>query len=328
MSKPITNDLIKKRMAATHQASELQVGDEVYEKLFEAVPASAPMICELPMDKLRPFFTADIGFRPYPKEKLMAFSKQLAEEGLLERIIVRRIMGSDSYEILAGHNRTEAWRMAGHNTISAEIVNADDARAVMIATATNLLRRQNLTIIERGKAYKAMLNAKNRNGQRNVAEETFGDNRQRYNARQIVAEFFGVTEYEIRKAIKLAELIPQLADILENNPRRLPLGCAEMIADYDADSQQAFVEMCTIEGYSLNKATIQRIVRNCPPPSAQRQNIYAAWREARAEAEKRRMAPPKTITFDRKRFAPYLEQFKSDQELEDLFLAFLRERMG
>ena len=327
MSKPITNDLIKKRMAATHQASELQVGDEVYEKLFEAVPASAPMICELPMDKLCPFFTADIGFRPYPKEKLVAFSKQIAEEGLLERIIVRRIIGSDSYEILAGHNRTEAWRMAGRTTISAEIVNADDARAIMIATATNLLRRQDLTIIERGKAYKAMLDAKKRQGARTDVE-TSGENRQKFLTREIVAEFFGVTEYEIRKAIKLAELIQPLADILENNPRKLPLGCAEMIADYDADSQQAFVEMCTIEGYSLNKATIQRIVRNCPPPSAQRQNIYAAWREARAEAEKRRMAPPKTITFDRKRFAPYLEQFKSDQELEDLFLAFLRERMG
>lgn len=51
---------------------------------------------------------------------------QLAEEGLLERIIVRRITGSDFYEIFAGHNRTETWRMAGHNTISAEIVDADD----------------------------------------------------------------------------------------------------------------------------------------------------------------------------------------------------------
>lgn len=217
--------------------------------------------------------------------------------------------------------------MAGHNTIPAEIVDADDARAIIIATATNLLRRQDLTIFERGKAYKAMLDAKKRQGAR-TDMETSGENRQKFLTREIVAEFFGVTEYEIRKAIKLAELIQPLADILENNPRKLPLGCAEMIADYDADSQQAFIEMCTIEGYSLNKATIQRIVRNCPPPSAQRQDIYAAWREARAEAEKRRMAPPKTITFDRKRFAPYLEQFKSDQELEDLFLAFLQERMG
>lgn len=78
---------------------------------------------------------------------------------------------------------------------------------------------------------KAMLDAKNRNGQRNAAPETFGENRQRYNAREIVADFFGVTEYEIRKAVKLAGLIPPLADVLENNPRNLPLSCADMIAD-------------------------------------------------------------------------------------------------
>lgn len=99
--------------------------------------------------------------------------------------------------------------------------------------------------------------------------ETFGENRQRYNARKIVADFFGVTEYEIRKAIKLAALIPPLADILENSPRKLPIACAELIADYGADSQRAFVEMCTIEGYTLNKAAMQKIVHICPPPSAE-----------------------------------------------------------
>ena len=43
---------------------------------------------------------------------------------------------------------------------------ANDTRAVIIATATNLLRRQELTIIEQGKAYKAMLEAKRRQGER------------------------------------------------------------------------------------------------------------------------------------------------------------------
>lgn len=243
------NDLLKKRMSAAQQATELEVGNEAYARLFPAAPIMGKAAAEpreLPIDSLRPFFTADIGFHPYPERKLKAFSQQLAEQGIYERILVRPIPGSAAYEILAGHNRTEAWKMAGHSTIPAEIVEANDAQVISIATATNLLRRQDLTIIERGKAYQAMLEAKNRNGQRNAAAETFGDNRQRYNAREIVADFFGVTEYEIRKAIKLAGLIPPLAEILENEPRRLPIACAEGIADYDAASQRAFVEMCSI----------------------------------------------------------------------------------
>lgn len=328
MPKRDMNDLLKKRMNATQQASEITVGDEAYETLFKGVPVPAvSRFCELQIDRLRPFFTADIGFHPYPPEKLKAFSQQLAEQGIYERVIVRPIPGSNDYEILAGHNRTKAWQLTGHDVIPAEVVSADDARAVSIAVATNLLRRQDLTIIERGKAYKAVLDAEKRQGARTDIG-TSGDSRQKFLTREIVADFFGVTEYEIRKAIKLAGLIEPLAEILESTPRKLPIACAELIADYDAATQQAFVEMCSIEGYTLNKATVQKIVHACPPLSAEKQKIYAVWRKARAEETQRRDAPPKKISFDRRKFAPYLEKLGSDKELEEMFLAFLRQQVG
>ena len=346
MAKTAMNDLLKKRMTASQQASELQTSDEAYERLFrEAPPPGSVQICSLPLDKLVPFFTADIGFRPYTTDQLEAFAEQLKEEGLLVRIIVRPTTPEGRYEILAGHNRTSAAKLAGWEVIPAEIVDADDARAIVIATSTNLIQRQNLSIIERGKAYKALLDAKNRNGQRNAFEkESFGDNRQRssggeedtsfgesrqrYNARKLVAEFFGVTEYEIRKAVKLTLLIPQLQEILETAPKRLNLACADLMADYDMESQEVFVEMCSIEGYQINKATMQHIVRQCPPPKADRQPLYAAWREARDKAIERMTAPPKKISFNRKRFAPYLDGLGSDKEIEALFLEFLQERAG
>ena len=305
-------------MSAAQQASELEVGNEAYETMFQAkADAAVPRFCELPINSLCPFRTADIGFHPYPPEKLRAFSQQLAEQGIYERIIVRPVPNSEQYEILAGHNRTRAWRLTGHQTIPAEVVEADDARAISIAVATNLLRRQDLTIIERGKAYKAMLDAQKCQGTRTDIR-TSGENRQKFLTREIVADFFGVTEYEIRKAIKLAALIPPLADILENSPRKLPIACAELIADYDADSQRAFVEMCTSEGYTLNKATMKKIVHICPPPSAECKSLYEAWRQARADEELRRAAPPKKITFDRRKFAPYLDKVGNDKEIESL----------
>ncbi len=343
MAKQPMDDLLKRRMSATQRASELQATDEAYAKLFrEAPPAANVSICDLPLDKLSSFFTADIGFKPYTPYQLRAFADQLQEEGLMVRIIVRPIPETDCYEILAGHNRTAAARLAGWATIPAEVVEADDARAIVIATSTNLIQRQNLSIIERGKAYKALLDAKNRHGQWYAdGNETFGENRQkfdgnehlksdgslRYNARKLVAEFFNVTEYEIRKAIKLTYLIPELADIMERTPKQLNLACADMMADYDPESQQAFIEMCSIEGCPINKAAMKHIASKCPPPSANRQDMYAAWREAQAQAEKRLAAPPKKISFNRKQFAPYLDGH-SDKEIEALFLEFLRERVG
>lgn len=342
MPKPNMNDILKRRMTTTQQASELQTSDEAYQQIFrEKVPVSPLKLCDLPLDKLLAFFTADIGFRPYSKEKLAALAEQLQEDGLFVRIIVRPISGG-LYEILSGHNRIAAAKLAGWLTIPAEVVEADDARAIVIATSTNLIQRQGLSIIERGKAYKALLEAKNRKGQRfdlmvkatsgenrpMLEDGTSGDSHPRYSARALVAEFFGVTEYEIRKAIKLTRLIPELSDILENSPKQLNLACADLIADYDAESQKPFIEICSIVGYQINKAAMQHITRKCPPPTAGRQAIFAAWREARDAAEKRLMAPPRKISFDRKQFAPYLDKFGSDQEIEKLFLEFLRERAG
>ena len=329
MPKANMNDMLKRRMAATQQASELQTSDEAYQQIFrEKAPVGAAQLCDLPLDKLVAFFTADIGFRPYSKEKLAALAEQLQEDGLFVRIIVRP-MAAEIYEILSGHNRVAAAKLAGWSTIPAEVVEADDTRAIVIATSTNLIQRQGLSIIERGKAYKALLDAKSRQGYRSDMENgTSGDSRQKYSARALVAEFFGVTEYEIRKAVKLTQLVPELADILENTPKQLNLACADLIADYDTESQKAFIEICSIEGYQINKAAIQHITRKCPPPTAGRQAVFAAWHEARAAAEKRLTAPPRKISFDRKQFAPYLEKFSSDREIEKLFLEFLRQRAG
>ena len=327
MAKTKMDDMLKRRMAAAQQASELQTSDNAYQQIFQQkIPANTTELCELPLDKLIPFYTANIGFRPYPPAKLEALSEQLQEDGLFVRIIARKTCTGD-YEILSGHNRVAAAKLAGWSEIPAEVVEADDTRAIVIATSTNLIQRQGLSIIERGLAYKALLEAKNRNGQRNAALETFGDNRQRYNARKLVAEFFGVTEYEIRKAIKLTCLIPELADILERNPKQLNLACADLMADYDAESQKAFIEMCSIEGCPINKAVMQHIIRKCPPPVATQQEMYNAWHEAQRTAEKRKMAPPKNISFNRKKFAPYVDKLGSDQELEKLFLEFLQEKM-
>ena len=81
-------------------------------------------------------------------------------------------------------------------------------------------------------------------------------------------------------------------------------------------------------GKIVNKTIMRYIAKKCPPPTADRQQIFAAWREAVAIEEQRKYAPPKNITFSRKVFAPYLEKLGSDTELERMFLAFLQERVG
>ena len=63
MAKKSMDDLLKRRMSAAQQASELEVGNEAYETMFQAkADAAVPRFCELPINSLCPFRTADIGF--------------------------------------------------------------------------------------------------------------------------------------------------------------------------------------------------------------------------------------------------------------------------
>ena len=86
------NEMLRKRMSATQQASEQQTGDAAYEQIFQMpVPQTETQFRDVPICKLHPFYTADIGFHPYPRDKLEVFAEELKENGLYERILVRPI---------------------------------------------------------------------------------------------------------------------------------------------------------------------------------------------------------------------------------------------
>ena len=111
------------------------------------------------------------------------------------------------------------------------------------------------------------------------------------------------------------------------NPRNAAAGSLRGVVGPVSELIQVEKEYATALEIALG-AAMQHIVRKCPPPTADCQAVFTAYREARDAAEKRLMAPPRKISFDRKRFAPYLDKFSSDREIEKLFLEFLRERAG
>ena len=216
------NAILKRRMAAAQQASELQASDEAYQQIFQRAPPSAPSeICDLPLDKLDNFFTADIGFKPYSPAKLEAFAQQLQEEGLLVRIIVRRIPHSDRYEILAGHNRTAAARLAGWTKLQRRSwwrIMPEPFPSPLLQPATEA----GSVYYREGQGIPDVAGGENRQGCRSdLADGTSGENRQKYSARAIVAEFFGVTEYEIRRP-SINSTYPGLQSILEDTLKAQP----------------------------------------------------------------------------------------------------------
>lgn len=94
---------------------------------------------ELEISSLVPF--QDHPFRLYTGEKLKRMIESIKENGVIESIIVRK-KEDGTLEILAGHNRVNASKLAGLLKIPADIKeNISDAESKIIVTETNIRRR-------------------------------------------------------------------------------------------------------------------------------------------------------------------------------------------
>lgn len=303
--------------STTAQSAE----DQAYEVLFggKLIPSQGRRKATLPIDQLHPFYTANIGFKPYSEENLRALADDIGANGLIEAIKVRPI--ADGYEILSGHNRVAACKLLGWTEILADIEPADDDRAIVIATVTNLQRRQGLLPSERGWAYRALLEAHKRQGKRtDLLTITSVEIQQKSTTRETVAGFFGVRPHDIQRDIRITYLIRPMLDAVDE--RRLNLMCGVAISYYDEETQKLFWERLKTEDWQLTVAVMQRIKKACPPPHVSAAVLGKAWNLI--DAERLQHSKPKTISFNRKKFAPYLSKVSSDQELEALFLEFLK----
>lgn len=325
MSKPTIASTLRRRAEAVTPAVSSDIPqsaeDQAYEVLFggKLMPAGGKRTAKLPIERLRPFQTANIGFKPYSEENLNALADDIAANGLIEAIKVRPI--ADGYEILSGHNRVAACKLLGWTEMPADIEPVDDDRAIVIATVTNLQRRQGLLPSERGWAYRALLEAHKRQGKRSdLVYHTCGQNDHMLKTRDTVAAFFGVDVNQLRRMVRITYLIRPLLDAVDE--RRLNLMCGVAISYYDEETQKLFLERLKTEDWQLTVAVMQRIKKACPPPHVSAAVLGKAWNLI--DAERLQRSTPKTISFNRKKFAPYLSKVSSDQELEALFLEFLK----
>ena len=321
MSRRDLSAVLRKRAEQSSALANLQTPeqaiDQAYDMLFGDVRA-APIPKRkqtVALEQLFPFRTANIGFRPYSEENLRALADDIAANGLLERIKVRPIQ--EGYEILSGHNRVNACRLLGWREIEADVEQVDDDRAIVIATVTNLQRRQGLLPSERGWAYRALLEAHRHQGKRN--DLICAQNEHRSKTRDKVAAFFGVDRNKVQREIRLTYLIAPLLEAVD--ARKLNLMCGVALSYYDEQGQRLVWERLRT-GEKLTGAVMQQVKQLSPPPALAPDILDAAWSDAAVPHQ------AKKLVFEGERFAPYLVRVKDEQELEDLFLEFLQNRFA
>ena len=296
--------------------------DDEFKSLF--MPKKSFTIKELPVSKLKDFFTAKIGFRTYTDEELQELADSIEEEGLIDIVVVRPIPETDEYEILSGMHRTKAHRLKGWPRVLCRIVDVSDDRAVMIATEANLKRRQNLLPSERGFAYRAQLTVLKHQGKRIdlLTDETSVQIEQRLTSREQVAKLNGVDANEVFRLIRLTYLIPELLDMVDK--KKLILSAGVKLSYYNEEIQNNIYAECFDEERVIHKITktlAEKIYSDCPPAVGNYSKI-----------RKIIMASPQStvgsISLNKKAFRPYIVKIKSQKELEKLFLEFLEAHYG
>ena len=118
----------------------------------EAVTADEDRILKLKISLIDP--KRDQPRKYFDKEALEELSASIAENGLLQPILVREY-GEGRYQIIAGERRFRASKLAGLTEIPAIVLEKDDRKAAQIALIENI-QREDLNPLEEALAYKSL----------------------------------------------------------------------------------------------------------------------------------------------------------------------------
>ena len=198
-------------------------------KIFDAVDmmtADAPQaetgngLQNLPVDKIEPFH--DHPFHLYEGERLDDMVESIREHGVLNPVIVRK--KGRGYEMLSGHNRQNAAKMAGLSEIPAIVKEGlSDEEAYVYVIETNVIQRSFTDLAPSEKAavlsarYEKVISQGRRNDILHEIEEigTCGHDVHKSRSRDGIGEEYGMTGRNIARYMRVDKLIRSFKDRLD-----------------------------------------------------------------------------------------------------------------
>ena len=146
-------------------------------------------------------------FKVLKNEELSKLEESIKDNGVLEPIIVRK--KDDRYEIVSGHRRKLASTLVGLKSIPCIVRNMNDDEATIYMVDSNM-HRETILPSEKARAYKMKLDALNHQGR---TSDQVGP---KLRSNEIVAKDVDESISQIKRYIRLNELIPELLDMVDN----------------------------------------------------------------------------------------------------------------
>mgnify|MGYP000114085453 FL=1 len=190
---------------------------------------------QIPIDALHPF--TNHPFKVLDDEAMTRTVESIAQYGVLSPLIARP-RPEGGYEIISGHRRQYAAKLAGLDTLPVIVRQMDDDAAVILMVDSNL-QREHILPSERALAYKMKLDAMRRTSGRPSKE----------NPRQLVGNFetadivgkeSGESGRQVQRFIRLTNLVPELLDMVDE--KKIAFNPAVELSYLDESQQRDFLE--------------------------------------------------------------------------------------
>ena len=166
---------------------------------------------QIPIDALHPF--TNHPFKVLDDEAMTRTVESIAQYGVLAPLIARPRPDGDGYEIISGHRRQYAAKLAGLDTLPVIVRQMSDDAAVILMVDSNL-QREHILPSERAFAYKMKLDAIKNQGVR--SDLTSPQVASKFRSDDEVAKGQGISGDTVRRFIRLTNLIPELLDMVDN----------------------------------------------------------------------------------------------------------------
>ena len=245
-------------MAKSSAAGLLTSVDSMFTTQEERDNAQRSYVTDLPIAEISDF--PNHPFKVRMDESMTEMVSSVKERGVLSPVLVRP-MPDGGYQMVSGHRRKMAAELAELPTVPCIVRELTDDEAIIIMVDSNLQREQVLPS-EKAFAYKMKLDAMKRQGQRtDLTCEPVAHKLKGMKSRDIVAEQAGESKDQIRRYIRLTNLIPEIIDMVDNSVLKekgqlqMALRPAVELSYLTEAEQKDLLETMTVE--------------DCPPSHAQ-----------------------------------------------------------
>ena len=208
--------------------------DEMFSTEESRQEQKREQVQQIPIEELFPF--KEHPFKVLDDEAMQRTVESVAQYGVLAPLIARP-RPEGGYEIISGHRRQHAAKLAGLDTLPVIVREMTDDAAVILMVDSNL-QREHILPSERAFAYKMKLDALKNQGAR--SDLTSGQIGPKLRSDEQVALDAGESRKQVQRFIRLTNLIPELLDLVDE--KKISFNPAVELSYLDEAQQRDFLQ--------------------------------------------------------------------------------------